>query len=98
MSACNARRSLVGCSVRRILILLLVSKYNVFFCLYVLKLNLANSTEAELKSLQFSLRSAIDDTVSDLQQSMFKKYAFNLRQKKQPACTSQQLCRICAHL
>ena len=40
----------------------------------VLKLKLANSTEAELKSLQSSLRNAIDDTASDLQRSVFKKY------------------------
>ncbi|KAF8807915.1 hypothetical protein BYT27DRAFT_7190004 [Phlegmacium glaucopus] len=40
-----------------------------------LKLKLANSTEAELKSLQSSLRSAISDTASDLQRSVFKNYA-----------------------
>ncbi|KAF8913204.1 hypothetical protein CPB84DRAFT_1760651 [Gymnopilus junonius] len=40
-----------------------------------LKLKLANSTEAELKSLQSSLRSAIDDTSSELQRSVFKNYA-----------------------
>jgi len=55
----------------------------------VLKLKLANSTEAELRSLQSSLRSAIGDTASDLQRSVFKKYALNLRQKKQPDHTSQ---------
>ena len=40
----------------------------------VLKLKLANSTEAELKSLRSSLQNAIDDTASDLQRSVFKKY------------------------
>ena len=60
-----------------------------FFYLYiwinaVLKLKLANSTEAELKSLRSSLRSAIDDTASDLQRSVFKKYClqFNLNPKE----------------
>jgi len=40
----------------------------------VLKLKLANSTEAELKSLQSSLRSSAQDTASELQRSVFKKY------------------------
>jgi hypothetical protein len=40
-----------------------------------LKLKLENSTEAELKSLQSSLRNAVDDTSSELQRSVFKKYA-----------------------
>ncbi|KAF9486401.1 hypothetical protein BDN70DRAFT_869926 [Pholiota conissans] len=40
-----------------------------------LKLKLANSTEAELKLLQSSLRNAIDDTSSELQRSVFKNYA-----------------------
>ncbi|KXN90085.1 Exocyst complex component EXO84 [Leucoagaricus sp. SymC.cos] len=40
-----------------------------------IKLKLANSTEAELKSLQSSLRVAKDDTASDLQRSVFKNYA-----------------------
>lgn len=40
----------------------------------VIKLKLANSTEAELRSLQSSLRVAKDDTASDLQRSVFKKY------------------------
>ncbi|KAJ3510518.1 hypothetical protein NLJ89_g4622 [Agrocybe chaxingu] len=40
-----------------------------------LKLKLANSTEAELKSLQSSLRGAIKDTSSELQRSVFKNYA-----------------------
>lgn len=50
----------------------------------VLKLKLANSTEAELKSLESSLRNAIDDTASDLQRSVFKKYylQFNLYPKE----------------
>lgn len=54
----------------------------------VLKLKLANSTEAELKSLQSSLRNAIDDTASDLQRSVFKKYVFNIPRKKQPNHTT----------
>jgi hypothetical protein len=37
-----------------------------------LKAKLANSTEAELKSLQFSLRSSKDDTAVELQQDVFK--------------------------
>lgn len=41
----------------------------------VLKTKLANSTESELKSLQSSLRNAKDDTASDLQRNVFKKYA-----------------------
>ncbi|KAJ3717299.1 hypothetical protein DFJ43DRAFT_1134471 [Lentinula guzmanii] len=40
-----------------------------------LKKKLANSTEAELKSLQSSLRSSKDDTASELQRSVFKNYA-----------------------
>ncbi|KDQ51127.1 hypothetical protein JAAARDRAFT_140823 [Jaapia argillacea MUCL 33604] len=40
-----------------------------------LKVKLANSTEAELKSLQSSLRSAKDDTATDLQRNVFKNYA-----------------------
>lgn len=40
-----------------------------------LKLKLANSTEAELKSLQSSLRSAKDDVAADLQKNVFKNYA-----------------------
>jgi exocyst complex component 8 len=39
----------------------------------VLKLKLANSTEAELQSLQSSLRSAKNDVSSDLQLTVFKK-------------------------
>lgn len=42
-------------------------------CAAVLKLKLANSTEAELKSLQSSLRGAAKDTASELQRSVFKK-------------------------
>ncbi|KAF9245627.1 hypothetical protein BU15DRAFT_85358 [Melanogaster broomeanus] len=40
-----------------------------------LKAKLANSTEAELKSLQSSLRSAKDDTAVELQRNVFKNYA-----------------------
>ncbi|KIL71372.1 hypothetical protein M378DRAFT_188868 [Amanita muscaria Koide BX008] len=40
-----------------------------------LKLKLANSTEAELKSLQSSLHTAKEDTARDLQRSVFKNYA-----------------------
>ncbi|KZT22685.1 hypothetical protein NEOLEDRAFT_638705 [Neolentinus lepideus HHB14362 ss-1] len=40
-----------------------------------LKVKLANSTEAELKSLQSSLRSAKDDVAADLQKNVFKNYA-----------------------
>ncbi|KAG8219361.1 hypothetical protein J3R82DRAFT_278 [Butyriboletus roseoflavus] len=40
-----------------------------------LKEKLANSTEAELKSLQSSLRSLKDDTAVDLQRNVFKNYA-----------------------
>jgi hypothetical protein len=39
----------------------------------VLKLKLANSTEAELKSLQSSLRGAKNDVDSELQRNVFKK-------------------------
>ena len=38
-----------------------------------LKAKLANSTEAELKSLQSSLHSAKDDTAVELQKNVFKK-------------------------
>ncbi|KAG1717817.1 hypothetical protein EDB19DRAFT_1899773 [Suillus lakei] len=40
-----------------------------------LKAKLANSTEAELKSLQSSLRSSKDDTAIELQRNVFKNYA-----------------------
>ncbi|EIW87188.1 hypothetical protein CONPUDRAFT_149220 [Coniophora puteana RWD-64-598 SS2] len=40
-----------------------------------LKEKLANSTEAELKSLQSSLRGLKDDTAVDLQRDVFKNYA-----------------------
>ncbi|KAF8548878.1 hypothetical protein OG21DRAFT_667621 [Imleria badia] len=40
-----------------------------------LKAKLANSTEAELKSLQSSLHSLKDDTAVDLQHNVFKNYA-----------------------
>ncbi|KAF5392614.1 hypothetical protein D9757_002211 [Collybiopsis confluens] len=40
-----------------------------------LKKKLANSTEAELKSLQSSLRNSKDDTAAELQRSVFKNYA-----------------------
>ncbi|KAK0500855.1 exo84 subunit/exocyst complex component [Armillaria luteobubalina] len=40
-----------------------------------LKLKLANSTEAEVKSLQSSLRGAKDDTSIDLQKNVFQNYA-----------------------
>lgn len=39
----------------------------------VIKAKLANSTEAELRTLQSTLRLAKDDTASDLQRSVFKK-------------------------
>jgi hypothetical protein len=38
-----------------------------------LKAKLANSTEAELKSLQSSLRQSKEDTNADLQKNVFKK-------------------------
>lgn len=38
-----------------------------------LKAKLANSTEAELKSLQSSLRGAKDGVAFDLQRNVFKK-------------------------
>lgn len=38
-----------------------------------LKAKLANSTEAELKSLQSSLHSLKDDTAVELQRNVFKK-------------------------
>ncbi|KAL0567919.1 exocyst complex component exo84 [Marasmius crinis-equi] len=40
-----------------------------------LKSKLANSTEAEIKSLQSSLRGAKDGTASELQRNVFKNYA-----------------------
>ena len=39
-----------------------------------LKLKLANSTEAELGSLESSLRNVAQDTSSELQRNVFKKY------------------------
>lgn len=39
----------------------------------VLKAKLANSTEAELKTLQSSLRQTKDDTQAELQKNVFKK-------------------------
>jgi hypothetical protein len=44
-----------------------------------LKIKLANSTEAELRSLQSSLRSLKGETHSDLQRNVFKKYFPSLR-------------------
>ena len=38
-----------------------------------LKLKLANSTEAELRLLQFSLRNSKDEVAADLQRNVFKK-------------------------
>lgn len=38
-----------------------------------LKVKLANSTEAELKSLQSSLQNTKDETNADLQRNVFKK-------------------------
>ncbi|THH02363.1 hypothetical protein EW026_g529 [Hermanssonia centrifuga] len=40
-----------------------------------LKLKMANSTEAELRSLQSSLRSSKDEVALDLQRNVFKNYA-----------------------
>ncbi|KAI5991344.1 hypothetical protein EDC04DRAFT_2812211 [Pisolithus marmoratus] len=51
-----------------------VCKYSKYTIIH-LKAKLANSTEAELKSLQSSLRSAKDDTVIELQKNVFKNYA-----------------------
>lgn len=39
-----------------------------------LKLKLANSTEAELRSLQSSLQNSKDEVAGDLQRNVFKKY------------------------
>jgi exocyst complex component 8 len=39
-----------------------------------LKIKLANSTEAELRSLQSSLHSSKDDTNLDLRRNVFKQY------------------------
>ena len=39
-----------------------------------MKAKLANSTEAELKSLQSSLQGSKDDVAVDLQRTVFKKY------------------------
>jgi hypothetical protein len=41
----------------------------------VLKLKLANSTEAELRSLQSSLQNSKDEVAADLQRNVFKKCA-----------------------
>ena len=38
-----------------------------------LKLKLANSTEAELRSLQSSLQNSKDEVAADLQRNVFKK-------------------------
>lgn len=40
-----------------------------------LKVKLANSTEAELRSLQSSLQNSKDEVAADLQRNVFKKYA-----------------------
>ncbi|KAF8906133.1 hypothetical protein CPB85DRAFT_895024 [Mucidula mucida] len=40
-----------------------------------LKMKMANSTEAEVKSLQSSLRGAKEDTATDLQKNVFNNYA-----------------------
>ncbi|KAF9027139.1 hypothetical protein BDZ89DRAFT_1092282 [Hymenopellis radicata] len=40
-----------------------------------LRMKMANSTEAEVKSLQSSLRGAKEDTATDLQKNVFKNYA-----------------------
>ncbi|KAI0275476.1 hypothetical protein BC834DRAFT_51840 [Gloeopeniophorella convolvens] len=40
-----------------------------------LKIKLANSTEAELRSLQSSLQNSKDDVAADLQRNVFKNYA-----------------------
>lgn len=37
---------------------------------------MANSTEAEVKTLQSSLRGAKEDLAMDLQKSVFKKYVY----------------------
>jgi exocyst complex component 8 len=51
-----------------------LSFFEADFCgLSVLKSKLANSTEAELKSLQSSLRNTKDETAADLQRNVFKK-------------------------
>lgn len=42
-----------------------------------LKTKLANSTEAELRSLQSALHNAKNDTAAELQRSVFKKYGQN---------------------
>ena len=42
-----------------------------------LKLKLANSTEAELRSLQSSLQNSKDEVAADLQRNVFKKYVHN---------------------
>ena len=49
-----------------------------FVHVYVdLKIKLANSTEAELRSLQSSLHSSKDDTNLDLRRNVFKQYVSN---------------------
>ena len=45
----------------------------------VLKTKLANSTEAELKSLQSSLQSLKDGVALDLQRNVFKKYVLEIQ-------------------
>ena len=45
-----------------------------------MKTKLANSTEAELKSLQSSLKGSKDDVAVDLQRTVFKKYVTLLLQ------------------
>lgn len=57
-----------------------------------LKVKLANSTEAELKSLQSSLRSSKDDTAIELQRNVFKKYILAFHSFTLLILT--QLCRI----
>ncbi|RDB19331.1 Exocyst complex component EXO84 [Hypsizygus marmoreus] len=57
-----------------------------------LKLKLANSTEAELRSLQSSLRSAKEDIHGDLQRNVFKNYAeFVLISKEITSLESEML-------
>ena len=70
-------RPIIDCSTRRILIPMPASHSNAHLSRTDLspdlKAKLANSTEAELRSLQSPLHSAKDDTAVEFQKNVFKK-------------------------
>ncbi|KAI0937467.1 hypothetical protein AcV5_005372 [Taiwanofungus camphoratus] len=56
-----------------------------------LKVKLANSTEAELKSMQSSLRSQRDDVAKDLQRDVFKNYAEFVQASKEVSVLENEI-------